>query len=450
MKTRNQDFVLGLTVLGFLALFLATMFWLYPTVRYATHRIVVHFRHEDGIAPIKPGSPVLLGGSLQIGQVVGVAPREVTLETAQGKTKQVVIVVEADIDATVKLYLDCQITTDQPAVGGGGFLVILNVGTPGTPAVTAGVWLHGLPPQSLAATISMLSRRLLAPDGMVDRLDRALNPEVEGSPMNKLSVSLSDVNDMTRALREQLDARQQATLMSKTLLLLDDLRVVTMALREQMAAGEPGNLLAKLHSALDRLTEGLAEAKGLLQENRPVVQSALGNLERTTRTINDDLLAVLRGELRRDDPATLLSKIHAGLDQLNVSLNNVTVMSDAGRQMILLNRPTIDQIIANFRDTSRQLEATSSKVYLAPWLLFYRPTPGETQEVQVLEAARTFAEAATNLNDAATRLEAVAAAAPPGAQVAEADKEVKAIRDALRAAFDRFRQAETFFYEKMK
>ena len=74
------------------------------------------------------GSPVLLGGSLWVGQVKAVHPEEVTVDTPVGKQRELVIVVDAEIDPKLKFYEGVQITTDQPAVGGGAFVVILDVG----------------------------------------------------------------------------------------------------------------------------------------------------------------------------------------------------------------------------------------------------------------------------------------------------------------------------------
>lgn len=61
-------------------------------------------------------------------------------------------------------------------------MVIANVGTPDVPLPPDHI--DGLPPQGMAA-FALLSRRLLAEGGLVDRLDTALDPDVEGSLLTR-------------------------------------------------------------------------------------------------------------------------------------------------------------------------------------------------------------------------------------------------------------------------
>ena len=434
----------------FVALFIVTFFFLNPFDRSDTKRIVVQFRHADGVAPIKPGSPVLLGGALDVGKVTSLRAEQITVTLPDGReTTELMLVAEADVNSDIELYADCQITTDQPAVGGAGFLVILDVGTPGTP-LEAGKPIDGLPPQSFAATISGLSRRLLDPGGFVDKLDSMIDPNAEGSIVERVLTVLADVNAITTELKTQTSSTEQQSLMKKIHLVLDNVTQISESMRAQLVRSDSQNTIAKIHIILDRLAEGLSEVNGMLAENRAPIAAAVASVERIAKRTDEQLMAALVEELNADNPDSLLGKIHVSMDRLNESLENVKTASAAGRDLLVLNRPAIERAINNAKEMSGQLNEASKELRAAPWRLLYRPSSKQTREMTIFEAARTFAEAATYLDDAAARLEAaqVAAARSPGG--AETDQQMEAIRASVRQAFERFQKAEEFLWKHMK
>ncbi len=447
MKSRRQDLVLGIVVLVFLGLFVATVLFVYPSLAGETAEVIVRFRHDEGLAPLKPGSPVMLSGALQVGKVTEVRKEHDEIDTPAGRQRLLLIVVEAEIITDLELYSDCQITTDQPPVGGGGMLVILSVGTSGT--LVSGP-IVGLPPQSLAAVIGNLSRRVLGPNGMVDKVEQMLDADLQGSLVYKISQSLSDVNAMTTELRTQLDPREQMTLMSKVHAIVSHINDATAALRAQLAVEDDTTVMAKVHVVLERLEHGLAEMVEMLRENRPAVRSTLTNVESATRKLDQELLNAFKTELDRDDPTSLLGKIHVGMDQFNQSLENVVVMTDAGSKLIVLNRPTLQRAIENIKVTSDQLRVGVQEIVLAPWRLFNKPWTGEVRQVGAFEAARRFAEAATMLDDAAVRLEAIHSATAGDELSKSSAEEIRKIQDGLRSAFERFETAEEYLWEQMK
>lgn len=433
-----------------IALFMATFLFLDPLAAGGRRRIVVQFRHSEGMAPLKVGSPVFLSGALEIGSVVAVFPETVLLAPTDGgePVEDLVITVRADMDRKIALYGDCQITTDQPAVGGVGSLVILNVGTPGTP-LHASNPIVGLRPQSFAATISTLSQRLLGPGGLVDKIDGLLDPNGEQSLAAKVLTSLSDINALTGELRMQLSVAEQASLMSKLHGIIDDVNSVTVSMRDQLGVETPESLVAKLHQVLDHVTVGLEEMTGLLRDNRPTLTRTLNNVERLTGRLDAELLAALLAELDRDDPNSMLGKVHVAMNLVNSSLADVETMAATGRELLVLGRPLIDRAISNVKDMSENLRLLSQEVRLAPWRLMYEPDTAELREMTIFEAARTFAEAATFLDDAAARLDA-AVAASAGTAAGEEGIDMRGVRDSVRAAFERFSKAEEFLYQKMK
>ena len=401
MKARRQDFILGIVAIIFVALFVGTVLFVAPSLREDTRPIVVQFRHEDGLAPLKSGSMVLLSGALEVGHVTDVEYREVDGHT--------LIVVAAEIVKSLPLYGDCEITTDMPLVGGAGTMVIVNVGTPGVKLPNGPI--TGAPPQGMAAFASV-SRRLTAQGGLVDRLDRMLDPDAEGSLLNKVMLSLADVNAMTMELRTQLSAEEQQTLLGKLHLILSDLNATTSAVREQLQVDSSASLLAKVHTALDTVHSSLSEVLGMLTENRPAVRNTLASVEHATRIIDEEMIAKLRAEFDPESPTSLLAKLHVAMDHMNASLADVQVVAESGKRMLLLNRPEVESIVANAKEMSEELSLGVKELRLNPAKLIWGPPSAQADKLGVLTAARDFAQAATYLDDAAARLEAIMELAP--------------------------------------
>ena len=317
-KTRNQDFVLGLTTLVVIALLVSTVLFIYPLLRGGGREIVVYFDHERGMAPLKEGSPVILGGALTVGSVTHVEIHQIEPTAQSGrKHPETVFAVRAEISPDVPLYGGCKITTDQPAIGGSGSVSILHVGVPGRELEQP---IHGLPPQSLAAAISTLSRELLKEGGLVSQLNKAVDPEAPGSVLHKVLRSLDDVNAITASLRTEMNDNEQKALLGKIHASLDDLNGMTHILRGQMRPDNDAALLGKVHVALDHLAEGLSEAVATLKEDRPLVREALTSVRDVARSLDTELVASLRRELDSADKTSLLGKVHTGMDRVNAAL----------------------------------------------------------------------------------------------------------------------------------
>lgn len=449
MRSGNQDFILGLVVLLVVGLFVGTLLFVYPHVGGAMRTVQIRFKADEGTAPLKPGSPVSLGGAMQVGKVVRV-DRTVVHGGAPGQPAvQLLILVTAEIEAGLTLYTDCRITTDQPPVGGGGTVVIASVGTSGQEIVGEGP-IDGLAPQSMAAAISGLSRRLLGPDGLVDKLAGALDDTKDGSLMYKLSASLSDINAMTADLRMQMSAREQKALMAKILEVADNLREMTASLREQASASNTSGMIAKLNAALDALAAALQDAAALVRDKRPAIERTIDHVESMAQALDADVIGQLRRDFNRDDAGSLLGKLHESLNHLSASLENVQAVTDDARGLMRVNRPLLARTVENFKETSDKLNGAIREVLLQPWRLFNKPDAAEMKKADVLEAARYFADAATKLNDATLKLEAMLATLPADGTLRRGEEDIQVVRESLRSAFERFRQAEEYLFEKMK
>lgn len=446
MKARRQDFLLGLTVVSMIALLIASILFLAPRGNVRVRNVEVHFRQESGVAPIKRGSPVTLSGALQVGKVTEVG--RIYRTSGAGRPGELLIRVAMEVDEDLTLYEDVQISTDQPPVGGAGIIVINYVGTPGRHVYTGGP-IEGLPPQSFAAVIGTLSRQVLGPGGLMEKVNYAFDARAEGSPLYRVNESLTHLSELTAELRLQLNPRERQTLLSKLHLMLDDIGATLAALREQMEAERGTALLAKVHVAIDRLSDALAAASQILKENQSPLGETAQHVASIARKIDEEMLARLLSELNRDDPNTLLGKLHVGMDNLNGALADVQAVSDTARRVVVLNRPALDKTIENVQTMSAQLKLAADEIRIAPWRLLYQPTQRESDELSIFEAARTFAEAAAYLDDASARLQSVVDSTRIGAH-AEAEAEFREIRQTIKTAFERYQRAEQALFEKLK
>lgn len=443
---RKQDFVLGLATIGMLALFLGTILFLYPLFKTAGKRIEIQFPHTEGLAPLKPGSPVVLGGSLTVGRVVDVKLREVT--PTELAPDPVVFSVTAEIDRSVELFGDCKITSDQPAIGGNGFVAILDVGTPGVPLRQP---VHGLPPQSFAAAFSRLSQRILGPGGLLESLEHSVDPEREGSLTWKVAGILDDVRVTTQQLSGQMQPQDEQALLYKLHGILDNVRTATAALRDEVERTNSDTALAKVHVALDELDKALHEAAVLVTDARPVAQETLTHVANITRSFEADVLVRIRQELDREDPRSLVGKVHVAMDSLNATLSNTDMLTADAARFLAANRPSLDEAVTNFKATSQELLHGIQELALDPSRILFGPGPERKAQLRIYQAARQFATAATRLDDAAGRLEAVLKSVPEGDAMSPADiEELKGLHEALRASFQRFSQTENLLWDEMK
>lgn len=448
MKNRKQDFALGITAIAFLALFVSTFVFLYPVLGGKTHRYVVRFAHDDGLAPLDVGSAVRLSGAIDVGAVNDIRFAGGTVEGSDD-APQVFIDVEIELARTIEVYDDCEITTDQPAVGGSGYVAIVSLGHSGT-VVAPGSTIQGKPPQSLAAVIGQIGRRLIGPEGLIDQLDRLIDPEREDSIAAKILLSLDDVNAMSRRIREQLNPEDRRVLLGKLHNMLDQLNATTAAVRSEMELKNRGSAMAKVHTALDLIRDDLSEVRELLQDSRPLVTETLSNVAHATRVMDQEIIAALRREFAEKNPDSVLARLRVSMEGIEGTVQNLERISELGVALVVGNRPTIESGLENIKEASEQLRMGIAELRLNPSVLIWGPKQPSPDKQVIFQAARQFAEAAVRLDDAAARLEAILETTSTGEGSAFSRRDVAEIEAALQSAFERFQQAETLLWEQMK
>jgi len=464
MPKQRDAFKLGVTLLVVLALFLGVLFFLASRGPTGQH-VTVRFRHDAaGMPVLKPGAQVRCGGT-QVGTVRRVELREAAAPAsrqtpggAESKPaeRQLYLYVEAEVDEAVGLRTDCRIAAEGPALGGTGWLVIESRGT--APKLLGEHDLvEGQPPGGFAAVTDKLNDLAAAlqaeldasrPNSLMATIKAQLNATDATSLLGKIHKSLDDIGAMTSSMRGQFDPREQATLLGKLHASLNHINQITAELRDQLASARDDAMLAKVHRALDTLNAGLRNAAEMLRENREPLHQTLEHLRRTSEQLDAGIAKRIARQLDPDNAAGLIAKIHVGLNRLNASLADINQVTDTTRQLVVLNREKLDELLTNFKQTSEHLKAAAKDIRRNPWRLLYRPSPQEIDRLSVFDAARAFAEAAAELDDAVADLRALAEA--QNGQLRADDPQLQRIRARLAETFEKFTQAEAALWQQLK
>ncbi|MDX2199882.1 MAG: hypothetical protein SF069_13040 [Phycisphaerae bacterium] len=446
MRRRNEDLLLGLTAIVMLGLFLTTFIWLYKLALPANVRnIEVLFRHQQGVVPLAVGGPVLLANSVQVGKITSVGVKRIDSQDGA----ETYVVVGAAVMQDLVIYRDCKINSNQPAVGGNGYLNIQSLGTPQATAL-GDQPIVGLPPESFAAAIAGLSARVLGEGGLMDMVEGMLDPRAEGSLAFKISKSLDDVNTITNGLSSQLSPTDQAALLGKVHVVLDRFVETASLLREEFQRDDSASTVAKLHVALDELSNGLGEAVGLLKTTRPGIESAVASVKNTTEVLDRDIFGKLRLEFEKDNPDTILGKLHVAMSQTQAAIADIEVVSEAGKRIVLNGEPALMRAFDNVSEASVELRRGIQEIALNPSKVLFGPSGAEKNKAPVYQAARDFAEAAVALDNTVARVRATVESLPASGKAPDVQRNLEQLEKELRASFDRFSRAETFLYEQMK
>jgi len=444
-KQRNY-FSLGLWVLAVLALFFAALIFIGGrqwgrAYRAYTLRYPVNFALPD---EIKPGAQIYCGGT-PVGRVEGIKLRAVE---GEAPASSLWAYLDIRVNRTVELRSDCSIVARGLLLGGGGKLIITDPGRGGT-VLDEGAVIDGAPSGSVDAAIDALNAELdpRNPAGLLTTIKAQLDPADVHGILGKVHGSLDDLNAMTRSLARQLEPAERDALLAKLHAVLDNVNAATRQLREQMQAGGDATLLAKVHAALDGLNRSLAGVSGMVEENRPTIREALQAVQRTADTIEHGVAEPIATELNLANTQSLLNQLHRSFEKINVSLADVEVISDKTKTVVVLNEDRFNQLMMNISETAAHLKGAAKDLRRNPWRLFYRPSLEETKQLNIFDAAREFAEAASRLDDSATQLSALMKSY--GGVIPTDDPTLAEVRARLEQTFEDYTRAEEALWKQL-
>jgi ABC-type transporter Mla subunit MlaD len=455
MYRRVDTFKVGLVMIFVLALFVATLLFVAgaPMWGKSMRTVKVRFRHTDGVAGLQADSSVLLAG-LKVGRVTDV--RLQMMDSPQAApdrpAQELFALVTAQIDARFPLQSDCMIHVTAPPLGGSGTLVIADIGSSGK-ALAAGEIVEGQPPAGLSQLVDQLGPRLVSeldehnPRGLLQLVKSQLNAEDPSTLLGKVGRSLDDLNAITAQISVQLDPAGQRTLLAKLHATMDSLNELTANLRDETDSARGDVLIAKVHEALDLLSSALATTADLLTENRPAITSAIQHVDGTLAQMDNQVLPSIAVELDRDQAGSLMDKVHGMVDETDEVVGDLSVTARTVRELVAFHKTDLSRTVENLRVASEYAKELVRDVLFHPWRLM-RPGPEEREQLDVLAAARSFADAAARLDDATATLRSLVEAR--SGELGADDPQLLAVRRELELTFDNFKQAESALWQLLQ
>jgi ABC-type transporter Mla subunit MlaD len=171
--------------------------------------------------------------------------------------------------------------------------------------------------------------------------------------------------------------------------------------------------MPQIGKSIDKLESSIASIDRILDENRANIKSSISNIESVTQS----------------------AKVSVPLIFGNLSGASADI-----RTLIAANRMNLSDTMVNLRETSEQLKAASEEIRRAPWRLLYKPEKREADTLNIYDASRSYADAASDLNSAATTLETLMKLRKGGVPVDE--KALAEALDRVKAGLARYSQAE--------
>ncbi|MCK4660669.1 MAG: hypothetical protein KAV82_14200 [Phycisphaerae bacterium] len=447
MAKKRDGFWLGITVIVIFVLFFSVVVFIgagwdrEPKVPF-----VARFPHTLNLPLLEEGAEVI-----GFGQVIGKAKKLHHVEAPPpgnpSAPPTLYLEVEAEVNASVGLRQDCRIVAEGPVLGGKGNFRITHRGVspdlidPAKPVYgSAG---------GFAAAMDLLSAEIdeSNPRSLLSEIKLQLDRDDVSSLVSKIHRSMDDLNALTRSVAAQMNPAEKDALIAKVSLILDNLNQLTSHLRDQVTPGKEGVALARVQQALNFLNSGLAEAVGMLKENRPHVSNALASIEHMSSTVDTKIADPIARELESSNPQGLLAKVHGSFEKLNRSLVDLNVVTDKGRKIVVLNEGLVNRLLADLKETSVHLKSAAKDLRCNPWRLLYRPSPEAEAQLNILDSARAFSEAAGRLDDSVTQLQALLADQSGG--ITSDDPELVTLRKQLLETFDRFRTVEQALWKQL-
>ena len=395
-KRRHNEFAAGLFVLIALGAGVAVLVWLGAAEVFTPAKGLATFyvKESSGDPGLEKGSLVVIAGK-EMGKVI-----ETTYQMDKGRTLYLARLSRED----VKIYSDGEAHVAAGLVGGGK-LVITDRGT---------------------------SEAGLADDEnpveITGGLDRA---------MGDIAAAAENLKQVSEAVEQELSIEQAGTVLVKIHAILDDLKT-TSAKVVQIAANVYGevdaankaSVLAKAHRTMDDINQISSDAK-------PKVSKALTSVVNVTAKVE---------KYTDKDIANLLVDLRKSTTKLVEIAADFKTVSSTARDIVVLNRENLDEMIANMKSVSLNLNAAAKEIRRNPWRLLAKPSEKEERTQNIYDAARAFAEGAEQLDDALVRLKALRQVRPDG--VKTDDPELIKIRKHIQETIKKFRTVEDALWKE--
>ena len=409
---RTSELTAGLFVLAGLATILGIILWLGASelFRKARQRAYFYVDESAGASGLGVGIEVFVG-STRAGKITGAR--------FDAKTGQTIYAVDIERD-DVTIYSDAQASAEAGLLGG-GILVVTSRGSKDKPladeAHPAPVIVGGI-----QGTMNQLAGKLR------EEMDTSREESLLAGAhaiVGSLRSASERIRQITVAIQDEIDAQKTESLLGKIRRSATDVNAVTAALRTQADVNAADSMLAKAHKTMDDINE-------VSEEVKPRIRKTMANIEATTDRLKE--------YVEFDIAAILIDLRQTSTNILQLS-RDFAELSQQAKEIIVLNRDNIDEMIDNMAAVSADLKAAAKEIRRNPWRLVYKPKKDEIHSQNISEAARAFSNGAEQLDQALAKLKAVD-------PKSVAPEQIKKIQDHLRRTFENFSKAEQALWKE--
>ncbi len=272
--------------------------------------------------------------------------------------------------------------------------------------------------------LSLLSSAGEKIDASAGAVRDELKADHTGSLLQKFHVSADHVAGVTAAAANEVDPKRPDSLLGKVHGTVDNLKT-------QTDPDADGSLVAKVHTSLDDVNAISADARPKVAAMLTSAESAVERVETYTKKDLAELLTTFR------DVNTEVLKI----------ARNFGDVSEQAREIVILNRDSIDETIDNMAVVSATLKAAAKEIRRNPWRLLHRPDDEELRSQDIYDAARAFMGGAAQLDQAMSKLKNVSKLCPEG--LPADDPRLKKIREHLEKTFENFTEVEKALWKEL-
>jgi len=436
-KSKRNELAAGIFVIAALAAGFAVLVWLGTTKIFepAKCKAVFYAPAGAGASGLQVGSGVLVNDAW-VGKIT-----RIWFDSARNRTMY-----EAELDTPgVEVHCDGTAIASAAFVGGTK-LVVIDLGSSEAPPASEAkpVEIHVVGMAQAMAELTEVGRRLnqqLDPEdekALISRLQKLvgeltataremhaqLNPEDSKSLIASVLRTAGSLEAAAANVKTQTDPTVDGATVTSIQAAAADLRAVAASLRKETDAKAAGSLLAKVHTSADNVVQATGDAAGMVANIRP-------NAEKT--------VAMVAGYTEKD-LGQILQRFTGVVDTMQETVDQFKQIAGTSRDIIVLNRPRIDDALCNLDLMSQNLKAMSAEIRRNPWRLLQKPTSKETRDQNIYDSVRAFSEGAAQLDDAIARLAALRQARPEG--VRGNDPRLLEINRHLQQAFARFKYVE--------
>lgn len=392
-RSKRSELAAGLFVVLALGAGLAVLLWLGASKIFGIQGQVVYFA-----APIERGNLGLdIGSIVKIGNAWAGEVEEISVDLSNKRT-----IVRAKLGLKdARVHVNARANAVSEFIGGAS-IIIEDMGDPNQPLPTLEkpVWL------------------------------------VQGA-----SAMLRQAQEMIGFGKEQQTQFQQ--ILADASITAQKVKEITDTLATEMHADKADTLLSqvkKLIVSLQVTADNLAQMSNNLvpETNKKNPDSLLAKLDLTANSV---------AEFSKKDLGEILANLRKASTDVVTMVADLRAVSGTARELVVLNRDSLDGMVSNLSSTAANLNAASKEIRRNPWRLLQQPGDKDVRTQNIYDAVRAFSDGARQLDEALTRLKALREAQPQGVKVD--DPEVVKVRQHLEETFKKFREAEDALWKEL-